>query len=54
MPTGGWRDADPEANLAVRDLNATPHPVPDGAALGALLTPADKRTAEQDACVALI
>ena len=47
------RDADPEATLAVRDLNATPHPVLDEAALGALFTPADKRTGEQDARVAL-
>lgn len=47
------RDANPEATLTVRDLNATPHPVLDEAALVALFTPADKRTAEQDARVAL-
>ena len=47
------RGADPEATLAVRDLNATPHPVLDEAALVALFTAADKRTAEQDARVAL-
>jgi FMN-dependent NADH-azoreductase len=46
------READPEATLTVRDLNETPHPVLDETALGALFTPADKRTAEQDARVA--
>ena len=46
------RDADPEATVAVRDLNLVPHPVLDEAALGALFTPADKRTAEQSARVA--
>jgi FMN-dependent NADH-azoreductase len=47
------RDADPEATLIVRDLNAVPHPVLDEAALGALFTPADQRTPEQAARVAL-
>jgi len=46
-------DADPEATLIVRDLNAVPHPVLDEAALGALFTPADQRTPEQAARVAL-
>ncbi len=46
------RDADPEATVSVRDLNLVPHPVLDEAALGALFTPADKRTAEQSARVA--
>jgi FMN-dependent NADH-azoreductase len=46
------RDADPEATVTVRDLNVVPHPVLDEAALGALFTPADKRTAEQSARVA--
>jgi FMN-dependent NADH-azoreductase len=47
------RAAAPDAMLTVRDLNATPHPMLDEAALGALFTPADQRTAEQDARVAL-
>ncbi len=45
--------ANPGAALTVRDLAVTPHPVLDEAALGALFTPADKRTAEQAARVAL-
>ena len=47
------RDADPEATLVVRDLDRTPHPTQDEAALGALFTPADRRTPEQAARVAL-
>src|SRR6266850_4001414 len=47
------RDADPEATLVVRDLNNVPHPVQDEAALGALFTPADQRTSQQAARVAL-
>ena len=47
------RDADPEATLTVRDLTTSPHPVLDEAALGALFTPADQRTPEQAARVAL-
>jgi FMN-dependent NADH-azoreductase len=47
------RDADPSAALAVRDLNATPHPHLDEATLGALFTPEDKRSPEQAARVAL-
>ena len=43
----------PEALLEVRDLAANPHPVLDEAALGALFTPADQRTSEQAARVAL-
>ena len=46
------RAANPGASLTLRDLAATPHPVLDEAALGALFTPADKRTAEQAARVA--
>lgn len=46
------RDADPEVTLDVRDLNATPHPVLDEAALDALFTPAAQRTADQHARVA--
>lgn len=47
------RNTDPEATLTVRDLNATPHPVLDEVALGALFTPATQRTPEQAARVAL-
>lgn len=43
----------PEAKLTVRDLAVTPHPVLDEAALGALFTPADQRSPEQAARVAL-
>src|SRR4051794_33385930 len=46
-------DADPEAVLTMRDLAQSPHPVLDEAALGALFTPSDQRTAEQNARVAL-
>jgi len=45
--------ANPGAIVARRDLAATPHPVLDEAALQALFTPADQRTAEQAARVAL-
>jgi FMN-dependent NADH-azoreductase len=44
--------ANPAAQVTVRDLGANPHPVLDGAALGALFTPADQRSAEQAARVA--
>lgn len=47
------RDIDPRANFVVRDLNRTPHPVLDEAALTALFTPAGERTPEQAARVAL-
>jgi FMN-dependent NADH-azoreductase len=47
------RDADPEATLVVRDLNKVPHPILDEDALAALFTPADQRTLEQAARVAL-
>ncbi|WP_374342735.1 FMN-dependent NADH-azoreductase [Azonexus sp.] len=43
----------PQAVLTVRDLAAEPHPVLDEPALGALFTPADQRTPEQAARVAL-
>ncbi len=43
----------PDAVVEVRDLGADPHPVLDGAALGALFTPAEQRSAEQAARVAL-
>jgi len=45
--------ANPDAQVSVRDLGAHPHPQLDGAALGALFTPADSRSAEQAARVAL-
>jgi len=47
------RAANPQAKLVVRDLAVTPHPVLDEAALGALFTPAEQRSAEQNARVAL-
>lgn len=43
----------PEAEVTVRDLARDPHPVLDEPALGALFTPADQRTPEQAARVAL-
>jgi FMN-dependent NADH-azoreductase len=45
--------ANPGARVTVRDLGSNPHPVLDEAALGALFTPADQRTPEQAARVAL-
>jgi len=45
--------ANPGASVVRRDLGAQPHPLLDGAALGALFTPADQRTAEQLARVQL-
>jgi len=47
------RALDPKAQVTVRDLTANPHPVLDEAALSALFTPADQRSAEQVARVAL-
>jgi FMN-dependent NADH-azoreductase len=43
----------PDATLTVRDLNDTPHPILDEAALGALFTTADQRTPAQAHRVAL-
>ncbi|MES2933242.1 MAG: NAD(P)H-dependent oxidoreductase [Pseudomonadota bacterium] len=43
----------PDANLTVRDLGRTPHPIIDESALQALFTPADQRSPEQAARVAL-
>ncbi len=51
--TAGLRAASPAATVTVRDLNVTPQPVLDEAALGALFTPAGQRTPEQAARVAL-
>jgi len=45
--------ANPGARLSVRDLAVTPHPLLDEAALGALFTAAEQRSAEQAARVAL-
>lgn len=42
-----------DASVTVRDLASQPHPALDEAALGALFTPAEQRTAEQNARVAL-
>ncbi len=43
----------PDAIVERRDLAAHPHPVLDEAALGALFTPAEQRTPEQSARIAL-
>ncbi len=45
--------ANPKSALTVRDLTRNPHPVLDEATLGALFTPAEQRSAEQLARVAL-
>ena len=47
------RAENPGASLVVRDLARNPHPVLDEATLGALFTPAEQRTPEQAARVAL-
>jgi len=47
------KSANPAATLTLRDLAVTPHPVLDEAALGALFTPAEKRTSEHAVRVAL-
>lgn len=47
------RERHPQARVTVRDLARTPHPVLDEAALDALFTPAEQRTPEQAARVAL-
>jgi FMN-dependent NADH-azoreductase len=47
------RAGNPGATLTLRDLTANPHPALDEATLGALFTPADARSAEQHARVAL-
>ena len=51
--TSRLQAAHPDAVLTLRDLGLTPHPVLDGNALQALFTPAEQRTAEQQARVAL-
>ncbi|CAH1747185.1 FMN-dependent NADH-azoreductase [Thauera humireducens] len=45
--------ANPQANVVLRDLARNPAPVVDEAALGALFTPAEQRTPEQAARVAV-
>lgn len=45
--------SNPQATVQRRDLASNPHPVLDEAALGALFTPADQRSPEQAARVAL-
>jgi FMN-dependent NADH-azoreductase len=45
--------ANPGATVARRDLAANPHPVLDETTLQALFTPADQRTSEQAARIAL-
>jgi FMN-dependent NADH-azoreductase len=47
------RAVNPGATLTVRNLTADPHPPLDEATLGALFTPAEARSAEQHARVAL-
>src|SRR4051812_14417141 len=47
------RVAHPTAEVIVRDLARTPHPVLDETALQALFTPPEQRTPEQSARVAL-
>jgi len=51
--TARLKARNPAAVIELRDLAANPHPVLDEAALGALFTPAEHRTAEQAARVAL-
>lgn len=47
------QSANPASKLTLRDLAGNPHPVLDETALGALFTPAEKRTPDQAARVAL-
>jgi FMN-dependent NADH-azoreductase len=47
------KDLNADASIELRDLASDPHPVLDEPALGALFTPADQRTPEQNARVAL-
>ena len=45
--------SNPDAKVVRRDFGAQPHPLLDGAAVGALFTPADQRSSSQAARVAL-
>lgn len=51
--TARLKAQNPGATVELRDLASNPHPVLDEAALGALFTPAEQRSAEQAARVAL-
>ncbi|MFZ2855415.1 MAG: NAD(P)H-dependent oxidoreductase [Rhodocyclaceae bacterium] len=51
--TARLKAQNPSAAVELRDLASHPHPVLDESALGALFTPADQRSAEQSARVAL-
>lgn len=51
--SGRLTELHPDARLEVRDLAREPHPVLDAPSLAALFTPAEQRTAEQAARVAL-
>lgn len=51
--TARLKAQNPSATIELRDLASNPHPVLDESALGALFTPADQRSAEQSARVAL-
>lgn len=51
--TARLQAANPGAALVLRDLTSNPHPPLDEATLGALFTPAESRTAEQNARIAL-
>jgi len=48
-----WKKANAGAKVVTRDLAANPIPHLGGATVGAYFTPADKRTAEQQAAIAL-
>jgi FMN-dependent NADH-azoreductase len=45
--------SNPDATVVRRDFGAQPHPLLDGAAVGAIFTPAEQRSSEQAARVAL-
>jgi FMN-dependent NADH-azoreductase len=45
--------SNPDATIVRRDFGAQPHPLLDGAAVGAIFTPAEQRSVEQAARVAL-
>jgi FMN-dependent NADH-azoreductase len=45
--------ANPDADVTLRELAVTPHPMLDEMALGALFTPAERRSPEQAARIAL-
>ena len=48
-----WKKANPSGKVVVRDLGANPIPHLGGATVGAFFTPADNRTVEQQAAIAL-